>query len=68
MAFGCLLSHGARPRAWDVRGDEFAAAMRERNHSKVGRMARLKGAVETVEPRAMRLAAEVTLPRDQCRI
>ena len=32
---------------WKKEGDEFRAAMRERNRSKVGRMARLKGAVET---------------------
>jgi hypothetical protein len=43
---------------WKKEGDEFRAAMRERNHSKVGRMARLKGAVEAVEPQAMRLAEQ----------
>jgi hypothetical protein len=31
---------------WKKAGDEFRAAMRERHMSKVGRMARLKGAVE----------------------
>jgi hypothetical protein len=32
---------------WRKEGDEFRAVMRERDRSKVGRMARLKGAVET---------------------
>jgi hypothetical protein len=32
---------------WHKEGDDFRAAMRERNRSKVGRMARLRGAVET---------------------
>lgn len=36
---------------WKKEGDEFRAALRERNQSKVGRMARLKGAVETTTPR-----------------
>ena len=37
---------------WKKEGDEFRAAMRERNSSKIGRMARLKGIqqVETPEP------------------
>ena len=35
---------------WRKSGDEFRAAMAERNRSKMGRMARLKGIVETVEP------------------
>jgi hypothetical protein len=39
---------------WRKEGDEFRAAMRERDQSKIGRMARLRGAVETAEP-AMRL-------------
>lgn len=34
---------------WRKSGDEFREAMQERNRSKVGRMARLKGNVETVE-------------------
>jgi hypothetical protein len=34
---------------WRKSGDEFVAAMAERNRSKMGRMARLKGLVETVE-------------------
>jgi hypothetical protein len=32
---------------WTKEGDEFKAAMQERNRSKVGRMARLRGMVET---------------------
>ena len=35
---------------WKKQGDEFRAAMQERNRSKVGRMARLRGAAETVAP------------------
>jgi hypothetical protein len=35
---------------WKKEGDEFRAAMRERSQSKVGRMARLKGAVEMAQP------------------
>ena len=34
---------------WKKEGDEFRTAMDERNRSKVGRMARLKGQVEKVE-------------------
>ncbi len=34
---------------WRKSGDEFQAAMQERNRSKVGRMARLRGQVETAE-------------------
>jgi hypothetical protein len=34
---------------WRKSGDEFRLAMQERNRSKLGRMARLKGLVETVE-------------------
>ena len=38
---------------------DLAAAVRERNRSKIGRMARLKGAVEAVTPRtALALPAE----------
>jgi plasmid replication initiation protein len=32
---------------WRKEGEEFRAVMRERDRSKVGRMARLRGAVET---------------------
>jgi len=35
---------------WRKEGDEFCAAMRERNQSKLGRMARLRGKIETVRP------------------
>jgi Initiator Replication protein len=41
---------------WRKEGDELRAAMRERDQSKIGRMARLRGAVETVQPQAMRLS------------
>ena len=37
---------------WKKQGDEFWAAMQERNRSKVGRMARLRGTAETVAPLA----------------
>jgi hypothetical protein len=36
---------------WRKSPEEMAAAVQERNRSKVGRMARLKGAVETATPR-----------------
>jgi hypothetical protein len=35
---------------WRKGGDEFRSAMREPNQSKVGRMARLRGTVETAAP------------------
>jgi plasmid replication initiation protein len=35
---------------WNKSGEEFRAAMQERNRSKVGRMARLRGQVEKAEP------------------
>jgi plasmid replication initiation protein len=35
---------------WRKQGDEFRAVMRERDRSKLGRMARLRGTVETVAP------------------
>jgi len=41
---------------WKLQGEEFRAAMQERNRSKVGRMARLKGKVETAEPTPMERA------------
>jgi hypothetical protein len=34
---------------WSKSGEEFRAAMAERNRSKVGRMARLRGEVEKAE-------------------
>ena len=36
---------------WRKSGDEFRSAMQERNRSKVGRMARLRGQVETADAR-----------------
>jgi len=41
---------------WKKEGDEFRAALRERNQSKVGRMARLKGTVDTATLRAALLS------------
>jgi len=38
--------HGVTLSWWKKQGDEFRAAMQERNRSKVGRMARLRGEVE----------------------
>jgi plasmid replication initiation protein len=37
---------------WKKQGDEFRSAMRERDQSKLGRMARLRGKVETARPMA----------------
>jgi hypothetical protein len=39
---------------WRKSPEEMAAAVRERNRSKIGRMARLRGAVETSMPLAAR--------------
>ncbi len=45
---------------WRKTGDEFRAAMQERNNSKVGRMARLKSNVEeAIDPHAVRVALTV---------
>jgi hypothetical protein len=41
---------------WCKSPEEMAVAIRERNRSKVGRMARLKGTVETATPRAALLS------------
>jgi hypothetical protein len=38
---------GVTVTCWKKEGDEFRAAMRERDRSNIGRMARLRGAVET---------------------
>lgn len=50
-------AHAVALAWWRKSGEEFQAAMQERSRSKVGRMARLKGKVETVEgleaPRAV---------------
>ena len=48
--------HAVTVAWWQKSPEEMARVARERNRSKVGRMARLKGAVET---------AEVALPSDQ---
>ena len=42
-------AHAVSISWWKLQGDEFREAMAERNRSKVGRMARLKGKVEKVE-------------------
>ncbi len=42
-------AHAVTISWWKLQGDEFRAAMEERNRSKVGRMARLKGSVKTLE-------------------
>jgi hypothetical protein len=41
---------------WRKSPEEMTVAVRERNRSKVGRMARLRGAVETATPRMDALA------------
>jgi plasmid replication initiation protein len=43
--------HAVTMAWWRKSPEEMTAAIRERNRSKVGRMARLKGAVETAAPR-----------------
>ena len=51
--------HGVTMAWWKKSPTDLAAAVRERNRSKIGRMARLKGAVETATPRiALALPAE----------
>jgi plasmid replication initiation protein len=51
--------HGVTMAWWKKSPADLAAAVRERNRSKIGRMARLKEAVETVTPRtALALPAE----------
>ena len=42
--------HGVTVAWWKKSASELAAAVRERNRSKIGRMARLKGSVETATP------------------
>jgi len=51
--------HGVTMAWWRKSPEEMAAAVRERNRSKVGRMARLKGAVEAAAPRE-----PLSLPKD----
>ena len=41
-------AHAVEIAWWKKRGEEFRSAQQERNRSKVGRMARLRGRVETV--------------------
>ena len=48
--------HAVTMAWWQKSPEEMAAAIKERNRSKVGRMARLKGAVETSSPRLEALA------------
>jgi hypothetical protein len=48
--------HAVTVAWWRKSPEEMVAAIRERNRSKVGRMARLKGAVETATPRMDALA------------
>ena len=42
--------HGVTVAWWKKSSSDLAAAVRERNRSKIGRMARLKGSVETATP------------------
>jgi hypothetical protein len=50
------MAHAVTLCWWKKSPEDFLAAQRERNRSKVGRMARLKGAVETATPRMDALA------------
>src|ERR1017187_1197399 len=59
--------HGVTLAWWRKSGDEFRAAMQERNRSKVGRMARLRGQVETAEPPSPPLPDKVTATVDAMR-
>ena len=52
---------------WRKSGDEFRAAMQERNRSKVGRMARLRGQVETAEVPSPSLPDKVAATVDAMR-
>jgi len=57
---------------WRKEGDDFRAAMQERNRSKLGRMARLRGEVETAAPigtreaRADESPPTARWPRSRC--
>jgi hypothetical protein len=42
-------AHAVEIAWWKKRGEEFRSAQQERNRSKIGRMARLRGQVETVQ-------------------
>src|ERR1017187_5501310 len=59
--------HGVTLAWWRKSGDEFRAAMQERNRSKVGRMARLRGQVETAEAPSPPLPDKVTATVDAMR-
>jgi hypothetical protein len=48
--------HAVTMAWWTKSSQEMTEAIRERNRSKVGRMARLKGAAETAAPRLDALA------------
>jgi hypothetical protein len=52
---------------WRKSGDEFRSAMQERNRSKVGRMARLRGQVETAEAPSPPLQDKITATADAMR-
>jgi hypothetical protein len=60
--------HGFALTWWKKQGDEFRAAMQERNRSKVGRMARLRGEVETMDAERLAIAnGEVARTLEQMR-
>jgi hypothetical protein len=48
---------------WKKRGDEYRAAVQERGRSKLGRMARLRGVVETLVPRQLDLEDAIAATR-----
>jgi hypothetical protein len=49
-------AHAVTISWWKLQGNEFRAAMQERNRSKVGRMARLKRGLETIDSTAEEIA------------
>jgi hypothetical protein len=57
-------AHGVTIAWWRKTGDEFRASMQERNRSKVGRMARLKGLVEPVVGNDLRLAVDAKVSEE----
>jgi hypothetical protein len=59
--------HGVTLSWWRKSGDEFRSAMQERNRSKVGRMARLRGQVETAEAPSPTLSGKVAATADTMR-
>ena len=61
-------AHAVSISWWKLQGDDYRAAMEERNRSKVGRMARLKGAQEIVLTTALAIAdAEIGMRLEQMR-